>query len=117
MSQYNLTHVVKIDEVGKIIDFTLRDVDGTVDLTNYTVTMNISKGSTAVISAAAVTKRNQVTNEGEAYHTWTAATIPDTAGTYKGELKLVYGSNVLYWPVDKNNERTYFTVIVQEALG
>ena len=118
MPNYNLIHTVKIDEVGKTIDFTLEDESGTFDLTNYTVTMNLSKGSTAVITDAACTKRTQSgATLGQCYHTWTALTIPDTKGDYKGELKLVYGGNTLYWPVDKNSERTYFTVRVQDALG
>ena len=117
MSQYNLTHVVKIDEVGKELGFTCYDADGVaVDLTSYTVTMNIYKGSTSVIASAAVTKRTQSgATLGKCYHTWTAATIPNSAGTYLGELKCVAGSNVLYFPVDRNNERTKFQVIVQTA--
>ena len=114
---YNLIHTVKRDEVGKLIEFTLEDVDGAVTLTDYTVTMALKKGSTVVTSAAAVTKRTQSgATLGQCYHTWTAATIPNTSGTYKGELKLVAGSNVLYWPTDANNERTYFTVIVQTPI-
>jgi hypothetical protein len=113
----NLTHVVKRDEIGKLIEFTLSDVDGTVDLTNYTVTMTLKKGSTVATSAASVVKRNQETNKGECYHTWTANTIPDKKGTYKGELKLVNGPNILYWPCNKDGEKTYFTVIVQDPLG
>lgn len=119
MSQYNLTHTVKIDEVGKEVGFTCYDADGVaVDLTSYTVTMNIYKGSTSVIASAAVTKRTQSgATLGQCYHTWSAATIPNTKGTYKAELKCVAGSNVLYFPCDKNSERTYFSVVVQDALG
>jgi hypothetical protein len=117
MANYNLIHTVKIDEVGKEIGFTCYDADGdAVDLTNYTVTMSLAKGSTVITSAAACSKRTQSgATLGQCYHTWTAATIPNTAGDYKGELKLVYGSNVLYWPCDKNGERTKFTVRVQTA--
>ena len=116
MSQYNIEHVVKIDEVGKIIEFTLRDEDGLVDLTNYTVTMSLAKGSTVVISGASCTKRTQSgATLGQCYHTWTAATIPNTKGVYLGELKLVNGGDTLYWPCDKNGERTKFKVYVQTA--
>lgn len=117
MSQYNLIHTVKIDEVGKEIGFTCYDGNGdAVDLTSYTVTMSLKKGSTVVTSAAACTKRTQTgATLGQCYHTWTAATIPNSAGTYLGELKCVAGSNVLYFPVDRNNERTKFQVIVQTA--
>lgn len=116
---YNLTHVVKIDEVGKEIGFTCYDSTGTaVDLTSYTVTLNIKKGNTLVTDDATVTKRTQSgATLGQCYHTWAASSIPDTKGTYKGELKCTAGSNVLYFPCDKNNERTYFTLEVQDALG
>ena len=116
---YNLEHVVKIDEVGKEIGFTCYDSTGAaVNLTNYTVTMNIKKGSTLVVDDAVVTKRTQSgATLGQCYHTWTAGTIPNTAGTYNGELKAVFGSSVLYFPVNRNNAKTYFRVIVQNALG
>lgn len=119
---YNLSHTVKIDEVGKVLNFTCRSYNATTgvleetDLTNYTVTMSLKKGSTVTISAAAVSKRTQSgATLGQCYHTWSAATIPNTAGTYLGELKAVYGSNVLYFPCDKNGKRTKFEVIVQTA--
>lgn len=112
----NLVHTVKIDEVGKTINFTLEDANGTVVLTPYTITMNLKKGSTLVTSGASVTKSNQTTAPGECYHTWAANTIPDTPGTYKGELKLEASGQVRYWPVNKDKTRTYFEVIVQNPL-
>jgi hypothetical protein len=114
----NLLHTVKRDEVGKIIEFTLEDADGVYNLDNWTVVMNLKKGSTVVTSAAAVTKRTQSgATLGQAYHTWAANTIPDAKGDYKGELKLTNGSNVLYWPVHSDGTRTYFTVRVQDPLA
>lgn len=113
----NLTHTVKRDEVGKRIDFTLSDADGTFNLTNYTVTMTLKKGATVATSAATVTKKDQGASPGECYHTWASNTIPDTKGTYKGELKLTFGSEILYWPVHKDGKRTYFEVIVQDPLS
>lgn len=119
MPLYNLEHTVKIDEVGKEIGFTCYDSTGAaVNLTNYTMTMNVRKGSTLVIDDAAVTKRTQSgATLGQCYHTWTALTIPNDTGAYKGELKAVFGSNVLFFPVNKNNLRTYFKITVQSALA
>jgi hypothetical protein len=114
----NTLHTVKRDEVGKRIQFTLSDADGVYNLDNWTVTMNLKKGSTVVTSNAAVTKETQTgSNIGKCYHAWAANTIPDARGDYKGELKLTNGSNVLYWPTHSDGTRTYFTVRVQDPLA
>lgn len=116
MTQYNLRHTVKQGEAGKQMAFTLRDVDGLVDLTNYTITVTLKKGSTTTLSAGSVTKRNQVTNRGECYYTWTSATASMSLGDHKGNLKLVNGATVYHWPVDANNQRTDFIVEVQAPV-
>ena len=113
----NLTHTFRKGEVGKVIEFTLEDVNGVVDLTAYTVTMYLGNGS-LVVNGAAVTKRTQSgATVGQCYHTWDLTTANIAPGTYKGELKLVNGGTTLYWPVNKNSTRTYFTVIVQAPLA
>lgn len=119
MAQRNLYFTFKQGEIGKRMNFTLEDADGTFDLTNYTVTLFLKKeGDTDLaVDGAAVTKENQGTNPGECYHALDATTAAIDVATYKGELKLVAGANVLYWPVNKDNQRTYFTVEVQAPLG
>jgi hypothetical protein len=37
-------------------------------------------------------------------------------GPYDGELKLVDGGTVLFWPCDEDNNQTYFVVNVQPPL-
>lgn len=115
----NIEHVIKIDEVGKEVGFTCYDSDGSlVDLTNYTVTLNVKQGATLVTDDATVTKRTQTgATLGQCYHTWTAASIPNAVGTYTMELKAVFGSNVLYFPTDKDRMHTYMKLYVQAALG
>jgi hypothetical protein len=115
----NLNFTLKQGEVGKVIRFTLSDADGAVDLTNYTVTMTLKKGSAAaVVDEASVTKETQSgATLGKCHHTFDATTADLTPGIYKGELKLTSGSNVLYWPVDEKEKRTYFTVEVQKPLS
>ena len=116
MTQYNLTTTIKQGEVGKITNFTLRDSAGLVNLTAYTITMTLKKGSTVTVDGVSITKKNQTTSTGECYHTWNADTAIIATGNHKGNLKLVNGTTVLYWPVDKNDKRTYFEVEVQEPI-
>lgn len=117
----NLIHTLKQGEVGKTITFTLEDVDGAVNLTNYTVTMTLTLNGVVVVDNAAVTKRTQAgATLGQCYHTWTSTTanIPVSEPiSYKGELKLVNGPDTLYWPVDADGEQAYFAVIVQPSLS
>jgi hypothetical protein len=113
----NLRHTVKQGEVGKIMEFTLTDADGAVDLTPYTVTVTLKKGSTKTLNAGAIVKRNQTTNPGECYYVWTTATATMARGDHKGNLELVAGSIVYYWPTDANDTRTYFTVEVQTPIA
>lgn len=116
MSQANRIYVLKKGEVGKIIEFTLSDAAGVVDLSAYTITMSLQQDDTYTVSDVAVTKRDQETNPGECYYTWDATTANIPAGVHKGNLKLVSGSNVRYWPADKLNVQSYFEVRVQEPI-
>ena len=114
----NITHTFKRGEVGKVIEFLVEDANGPYDLTAWTVTLNLDRGSTSVVEDAAVTKRTQSGETlGQCYHTWDATTANIPVGKYKAELKLVNGSNVLYWPVDENDNRAYIVVKVQKPLG
>jgi hypothetical protein len=115
----NLTFTFKQGEVGKVITFDdLSDANGLVDLTPYAVTMNLRLNGELIVDDAAVTKRTQSgTTLGDCYHTLNSTTAAIAVGTYRGELKLVNGANIFYWPVNKNADRTYFTVIVQAPLA
>lgn len=113
----NLRHTVKQGEAGKIINFTVSDNNGLVDLTPYTITMTLKKGSTVTLDAGAVSKRNQVADTGQCYYVWTSDTADMARGDHLGDLKLVSGSDVFYWPTDANDARTHFTVEVQKPIG
>lgn len=117
----NLTATWKQGEVGKQIDFYLEDEDGAFDLSSWTVTLAIAKSvtATAVATGETVTKETQTGDDiGRCYHTLNATTAALATGVYKAcELKLVNGSNVRYWPVHVNNDRTYFTCEIQAAIS
>ena len=118
----NLQFTFKKGEVGKEIPFTLSDADGAFDLTGWTVTLAIarSKSAAPVATGKAVTKRTQSgATLGQCYHTLDADTANIPAGVYKAcELKLTAsGGQVLYWPVNSEDKRTYFTVEVQTPLS
>lgn len=117
----NLHITWKQGEVGKEIDFLgLSDRDGLFDLTAWTVVLNAKRSaddSVLVIDAAPVSKRDQAARRGDCYHTLSSTTANIAPGIYKGELKVTNGANTFYWPVNRDNERTHFTIEVQKPLG
>lgn len=110
----NLVFPLYQGEVGETIEFTVEDRDGTVDLTPYTVTMTLTRNGVTTIDAVSVTKANQTTNRGECSYTFDATTAAIAVGNHKGRLKLVQGSNVLYWPKNVEGRLGFFTVKVSE---
>lgn len=122
----NLYFTFKKGEIGKVINFTIMSDGSPLNLTtptDFTVTLAIAKdkNTTPVITGGTVSKSNQTTNPGECSHTLTGGTGGSAmidVGIYKAcELKLTAGSNVLYWPCNKNDQRTYFTVEVQQPIS
>jgi hypothetical protein len=117
----NLYVTYKRGEVGKQIDFLLEDADGPFNLDNWTVTLAIAadRDAVPVVTGQTVTKLTQTGDDiGRCYHTLDATTANIAVDTYKAaELKLTNGSNVLYWPVDRNDSKTYFTVEVQTPIS
>lgn len=121
MAQYNIKTVYKRGEVGKVLNFTCRSADpstgvvAVVDLTNYTMTLNVWKGTTLTIDNASCTKRTQSGSTlGQCYHTLDATTANIAKGEYRFEVKATYGSNVLYFPTNIDGTRTYGYLTVQE---
>lgn len=122
MAQYNIRTTYKRGEVGKVINFTCRAADastgtvGLVDLTNYTMTWSVWKGTTlTAIDNAACTKRTQSgATLGQCYHTLDSTTAGIAKGEYRFEVKATYGSNVLYFPTNEDGTRTYGYLTVQE---
>jgi hypothetical protein len=117
----NLDVTWKQGEVGKTVRFLLEDADGPFPLTGWTITLTIAvdKDSTPVVTGQPVVALTQTGDDiGWCYHTLDSTTANIATGKYKAaELKLVNGSNVLYWPVDTNEVKTYFTVEVQTSLS
>ncbi len=111
----------KKGEVGRTLDFALTDANGAVDLTNWTVTMAVarSKNASPVLTGQSVTKRTQSgLTLGQCFHTLDATSANIAVGEYKAcELKLVNGPNVLHWPVNENDDKTYFTIEVQKPIS
>jgi hypothetical protein len=110
----------KTGEVGKRLRFRVENADGPINLTPYTITLNAKTAvdGSAVITGAACSKETQSgATLGYCYHDLTSTTAAVVAGEYLGELKLVNGSNVLYAPVDEDDEKTYFDIEVQTPLG
>ena len=117
----NLKVTWKRGEVGKVISFFLEDAAGSFNLDNWTVTLAVAltKTTTPVVTGQSVVKRTQTgTNIGWCDHTLNTTTANIALGTYRAcELKLVNGANVLYWPVDERDERTYFQSEVQQPIS
>jgi hypothetical protein len=110
--------IFKQGEVGKRCTWTLTDADdAAVDLTAYTITLNAKKGDTETITEASVTKATQSgATLGQCYHNLTSTTAAIAVGNHKGELKLVNGSTVLYWPVQDDPRESYFVWEVQTPI-
>lgn len=114
----NQIFVHKRGETGAVLTATLSDRDGPVDLSDWTVTLNVraKPGGAKIIDNAPCTggADGVVTCEiGD-------ASFADAAGLrenqYKAEFKVVRGGVKLYWPKHENNQRTYFVFEVQNAL-
>lgn len=117
----NLNVTWKLGEVGKVVNFLLEDDDGPFNLTGWTITMAIAADNetTPAVTGETVTALTQTGDDiGWCYHTLNSTTANITIGKYKAaELRLVSGLNVLYWPVDENEVKTYFTVEVQTPIS
>lgn len=94
-------YVLKKGEVGTIMEFTLKDADGAVNLNGWTVTMSVKKGSASPVidEAACSVDANQTTNKGKGTYEWTNVTANIDAGKYNMEFKAVNpGGDVYYFP-------------------
>ncbi len=114
----NNTFTLKRGEVGAVMEFTLSDEDGTVNLSGKTVTLNVKKRTTLIIDdVPCVIDPDQTANKGKGTYTFDATTAVIAKGEYNAEFKVVSGSNVSFFPKNKADERTYFKIEIQEPLG
>lgn len=115
----NQEYVLKRGETGSVMDFTLRDEDGPVNLTGWTVTLTASReGEAPAISSGSCTLAASQTTTGKGKGTYefteSSASIP--TGTYRLEFKGVTpAGDVFYFP--KSAKTPYATLEVIDSLG
>jgi len=111
-------YVLKRGEVGTLLEFTLSDANGTVNLNGWTVTMTAKRGAVApVIDAAACTlAANQATTgKGKGTYTFTETTANIPVGQYDLEFKAVApGGAVYYFP--KSRAQRFASLLVINPL-
>lgn len=112
---YNTDYVLKTGEVGTVMDFTLRDDNGPVNLTGWTVTMSARKDEEPAVivgASCAIAANQSTTGKGKGSHTFTEETAGIVAGVYKLEFKGVTpAGDVYYFPKSKTNPYAVLTVI------
>ena len=115
----NNEYVLKRGEVGTLLEFTLNDNDGAVNLNGWTVTITAKKGSnTPVIDEAACTlEPNQpTTGKGKGTYEFDSTTANIPSGTYNLEFKATNPSgDVYYFP--KTHKEPYALLYVVEPLS
>lgn len=113
------TFKLKRGEVGKAVEFTIRDEAGAlVDLTGKTAFFTVKRGSTTLVNLGECTNRNQTTARGQCVYVFGSEVSTATAGTYQGELCVVDESgNKLFFPNAVTASRDFITVIVSEPLA
>ncbi len=123
----NLIVTAKIGETGKVVSVILKETNATTgllapkDLTGYTnVLMQVEKSNgTVVMNQVPCVITNALTGEITCTTDITVALHP---GLIKGDHQLEFsGLNAAgkkrYWPVNKNESRTYGRMIIQAALS
>lgn len=113
----NLIYIHKLGEAGTVLTAVLSDRDGTVNLTSWTITMNIE----GLVADAPCTPANQTTNEGQLSCTISGTPFDDLAASlieksYNAEFTLTNGAVVHKFPKSADGKRTYFTFKTQESL-
>lgn len=125
----NLTIVGKIGETGKVISVVLKSTNENgqseaQDLTGYTqlkMQVETSQGEVIMNAVACVADGDQVANKG--LITCTTDMTPAThsnikKGKHRVEFSGLNGSGKKrYWPMNANQQRTYGTFVIQDALS
>ena len=106
---------MKKDDLLPLMELTLEDVDGAVDLSGATsaklkMILKDEMGSTPKIDTAVAIDGDQVTNKGKVVYTWVDGDT-DTPGTYLGEVEVLYGAKPLTFP----NDSYYIIAIVDDV--
>ena len=106
---------MKKGDLLPILDVTLEDANGAVDLSgatsiNFKMVLNDNLGSAPKIDAAATPDPDQVTNKGKCTYTW-ASDDTDTVGVFYGEFEADYAGKKLTFP----NDSYYIIAIVDDV--
>lgn len=111
-------YILKRGEVGTRLNFTLKDADGAINLTGWTVTVTARRGANAPVidNAACTLEANQTTTgKGKAYYTFTSTTANVAVGSYDLEFKGVAPGNVVhYFP--KSRDARFAKLLVISPL-
>jgi hypothetical protein len=114
MSEY----VLKRGEVGTLLEFTLKDADGAVNMNGWTVTVTARRGSNdpVIDNAACTLVANQpTTGKGKGSYTFTNVTANIPVGVYDLEFKGVApGGIVHYFP--KSRDERFASLLVINPL-
>lgn len=119
MSDCNNEYVLKRGEVGSLMNFTLSDENGAVNLTGWSVVLTAKKGSsTPVIDEAACTilGNQSTTNTGKGTYEFDSTTANIAAGTYNLEFKATNPSGDIYY-FPKTHKEPFALLYVVEPLS
>jgi hypothetical protein len=116
----NNEYILKRGEVGTLLEFTLEDDNGPVNLNGWTVTAtarNRRGGDVAINDAACTLAPDQPnTGKGKGSYEFDTASADIPVGQYDLEFKGVApGGRVSYFPKDKNTP--YASLIVIDPLS
>lgn len=111
-------YILKRGEVGSLLEFTLKDANGAVNLNEWTVTVTARKGTSAPViddEACTLLANQSTTGKGKGYYTFTSTTADIPVGTYNLEFKGVTPANAVYY-FPKSKDEKYAKLIVIEPL-
>lgn len=118
----NYKFKLKIGEVGKRLEFTVKDGNGAaVDLTDKTVKFSMSRtigGTPVILLEDCEADGDQTTNTGEGFYEFGTAANGLTAGNYYGELCVIDGGgNALFYPNEFTDSKNYILIEVSKSLA
>lgn len=111
-------YILKRGEVGSLLEFTLKDANGAVNLNEWTVTVTARKGSSAPViddEACTLAGSQATTGKGKGSYAFTSTTANIPVGTYDLEFKGVTPANAVYY-FPKSKDEKYARLIVIDSL-
>lgn len=119
MAHRNREYILKRGEEGSLLEATLYDEDGAVNLTGWTVTVTARRGTAAPViddAACTVLADQATTGRGRITYEFDASTANVAKGVYDLEFKGTAADNsVFYFP--KSKEKPYGVLRVIESLA